>query len=407
MVSRSAPHPASVKTTTVRPGTINLLSPFCHHGDYGRRHDSSGGAEVGLTSLGLVAVLAAVAAGLLTGMLWWWPKLAGRGFRMILARIAALGALELTVLVLIFVVVNRSGGFYSSWSDLFGTSTSSGAIIAGQYRTSQAGQAIAPVTVTGSSAVRVPGRARARAGTLQRVRIHGQLSGLTVPGYVYLPAGYSARPAGRPLPVMAVISDQAASPAAPYGARRLSATEAVQVAAGRLRPMIIVMLPARIGRDQGCLNVPGGAQAATFFAQDLPHAIGSAYRAASGFSRRWALLGDSSGGYCALQLALTSSGTFSAAALPPGTYSAPPGSGASAGSPQIRTQDNLAWLLRHRPMQPISVLFTARGLALPLASLARPPMHATSLGLAAGQWPLAPAFDWIGARLAQGALARG
>lgn len=360
---------------------------------------------MGLTSRGLVAVLAVGAAGLLAGVLWLWPRLAGRGIRMILARIAALAVLELTVLGLIFAVVNRSADFYSSWSDLFGADTGSGAIIAGQY---SASRAIAPVAVTGSSAVRLPGRGKARAGTLQTVRIHGQLSGLTMPGYIYLPAGYSAaRRAARPLPVVAVISDQAGRRAAPVSARRLSATAAVQMAAGRLGPMIVVMLPSRIGQDQGCLNVPGGAQAATFFAQDLPHAIGSVYRAASPFTRRWALLGDSSGGYCALQLALTSSGTFAAAALPPGTYSAPPGSGEFGGSPQLRRQDNLAWLLRHRPMQPISVLLFARGRAQPLLSLARPPMYATSLGPAAGPWPLAAALDWIGTQVGRSGLARG
>jgi hypothetical protein len=367
---------------------------------------------VGLTSLGLVAVLAVGAAGMLAGVLWLWPKLAGRGIRMVLTRIAALGALELTVLSLIFAVANRSADYYSSWSDLFGSAAGSGAIITGQY---SAGQAMAPVTVTGSSAVRLPGRPKARAGRLQSVRIHGQLSGLTVPGYVYIPAGYSAGPAAysaagrgaRPLPVLTVISDQVGSRQAPYGARQLSATAAVQVAAGRLRPMIIVMLPARIGRDQGCLNVPGGAQAATFFAQDLPHAIGSAYRSASAFSRRWALLADSSGGYCALQLAVTGSGTFSAAALPPGTYNAPPGAGVLGHSRQLRIQDNLVWLLQHRPMQPISVLFTARGQAQPLLSLVRPPMYSTSLTPAAGYRPLAAAVDWIGARLSQGGPSQG
>jgi len=360
---------------------------------------------VGLTSRGLVAVLAVGAAGLLAGVLWLWPKLAGRGIRIILARIAALAVLELTVLGLIFAVVNRSADFYSSWSDPFGAYTGSVAIITGHY---SASQAIAPVAVTGSSAVRLPGRGKARAGTLQTVRIHGQLSGLTMHGYISLPAGYSAaRRAARPLPVVAVISDQAGRRAAPVSARRLSATAAVQMAAGRLGPMIVVMLPSRSGQDQGCLNVPGGAQAATFFAQDLPHAIGSVYRAASPFTRRWALLGDSSGGYCALQLALTSSGTFAAAALPPGTYSAPPGSGEFGGSPQLRRQDNLAWLLRHRPMQPISVLLYARGRAQPLLSLARPPMYATSLGPAAGPWPLAAALDWIGTRLSRSGLARG
>ena len=52
---------------------------------------------------------------------------------------------------------------------------------------------------------------------------------------------------------------------------------------------------------------------------------------------------------------------------------------------QIRTQDNLAWLLRHRPMQPVSVLFTARGAGAALPHWPRPPMYAGQLGPAPGQ----------------------
>jgi enterochelin esterase-like enzyme len=258
------------------------------------------------------------------------------------------------------------------------------------------------VTVTGSSAVAASGGRRA-GGRLLAVRIHGQLSGLDAPGYVYLPGEYyrpSAR--ARHLPVVVVISDQVGGgQSAPYSAVRLSATAANQIAARRLAPLILVMLPARFGQsDQGCLDVPGGVQAATFFAQDLPDALRSAYRVGAEPSR-WGLLGDSSGGYCALQLAMTNSAAFSAAVVPPGRYTAPPGRGVDGGSPQLRTQDNLSWLLTHQPMQPISVLFAGQGSTQPFLSLARAPMHAASAGLATGEWPLAPRLDWVGRTLSR------
>jgi Putative esterase len=358
---------------------------------------------VGLTSPALVVVLAAATAAALAAILWWWPKLAGRGLVPVLQRIAALGALQLSVLGLIFVIVNDSAEYYSSWSDLFGPQDGGGAIVAGHSRTSPGAArdpVVTPVTVLDSSAVAGPGAATTPGGSLQTVRIHGQLSGLTVPGYVYLPPGYSTSPGAARLPVAVVISDKLDSADEPYSAVRIAATTARQIAASDLAPLIVVMLPAAVGpRDQGCLDVPGGTQAATFFTEDLPQAVGAGYRALSPAVRRWALVGDASGGYCALQLALTGSETFAAVAVPPGGYAGPPGPAASGGSPQIRTQDNLGWLLLHQPMQPVSVLFTGPGSAEPFLSQARLPMHVGQTGLSPGRWQLAGILDWVGSAL--------
>jgi hypothetical protein len=357
---------------------------------------------VGLMSPALVALLAVITALLLAAVLRWWPRLAARGVRTVPLRIAALAALQLSVLSLIFVVVNNSAEFYASWSELFGTQSGGGGVITGRQADDQArggGQAVAPVTVTGSSAVATPGPSAVASGELQAVTFHGQLSGLRIPGFVYLPPGYATATA--PLPVAVVISGQLNAAGQPYSAGRLAATAARQIAAGKLGPLILVMLPARIGSDQGCLDVPGGTQAATFFTEDLPQAVGSGYRAEPPASRRWALLADSAGGYCALQLVMTSSETFAAAALPPGAYTAPPGPAEFGGSPQIRTQDNLAWLLRRQPMQPVSVLFTGPGSAQPFLSQARPPMHVGQAGLDTGKWRLADVIDWVGGVLRQ------
>jgi Putative esterase len=357
---------------------------------------------VGLTSPALVALLIVITAALLVAMLWWWPRLAAGGIRPVLLRIAALAALQLSVLGLIFVVINDSAEFYVSWAELLGAHPGGGGVISGQRASGHGpgrGPAAAPVTVTGAFSVPVAGRPGVSGGLLQAVTLYGQLSGLTVPGFVYLPAGYGA--ATPPLPVAVVVSGQLDSAGQPYSASRLAGTAAQQIAAGQLRPLLLVMLPAGIGHDQGCLDVPGGTQAATFFTQDVPQAVAAGYRAAPPASRRWALLADASGGYCALQLALNSPEIFAAAALPPGRYTAPPGPAQPGGSPQIRTQDDLAWLLRSQPMQPISVLFTGPGPAQPYLSAARPPMHAEQAGLDAGSWPLAGVLDWAGGVLGQ------
>jgi enterochelin esterase-like enzyme len=357
---------------------------------------------VGLTSPALMAVVAVVAAAALAAILWFWPRLAGRGVVPVMARIGALGVLQLSVLGLIFLIVNSSAEFYSSWSDLLGDQSGGGAIVAGQdghAGTSQnavSSQALAPLTVLAASAVAVPDRPKEAGGQLQTVRLYGQLSGLSALGYVYLPPGYRPQ-GGTALPVTVVISGDLNSPSNPYGAGALAGAAASQIAAHRLAPMIIVMLPAELGQhDQGCLNVPGGSQADLFFTQDLPQIVGSAYRAATPAAHRWAAVGDSSGGYCALQLAMTSSGTFALAAVPPGGYTAPPGPAESGGSPQIRAQEDLSWLLEHQPMQPISVLFTGGRTAQPFVTAARPPMHVGQTSLPPGRWQLTRVFDWIG-----------
>lgn len=352
---------------------------------------------MGLTSPALVVSLIVAVIAALTWTLWWWPRLAGPGLRAVAMRIVVISALQASVIGLIFVVANRSAEFYSSWSDLFGTEHASGAIVAVGRGPSHA---IAPVRVISSTPVPGPGRRKTPPGRLQAVQVYGQLSGLTAPGYVYLPPRY---PRTGPFPVVVVISDQVGTPGATYGAGQLAATAAGQIAAGRLRPLIMVMLPATVGgragaADQGCLDVPGGPQAATFFTQDLPQAMASAYHVVSG-PAGWALLGDSSGGYCAMQLAMSSSQDFSVAVAPPADYTVPPGSGEFGGSPQIRTEDNLLWRLQHRPMQPISVLFTGSGPGQSFRSLVRPPMHVTSIPLAAARRPLAPVLDWTGAVL--------
>jgi enterochelin esterase-like enzyme len=358
---------------------------------------------LGLTSLPLLIVLMALAAALLGGVVVGWPLLAGAGARRIAMRTVALCALHATVLLLAFVVVNRINVFYSSWSDLFGQYRGGGTLVNlperhGTVRTS------ALVSVQSSRSVRLPGRPRP-AGSLQTVNISGQMSGLAVAGHVYLPPGYGrAARHGKPYPVIVAISGSPRSRTSASGAQQLALTAATQIAAGRLQPLILVTLPAGVRSDPGCLDVPGGPQAALFFGQDVPTAIGSAYHASRQRSG-WALLGDAAGGYCALQLAMTNAATFSAAAVPPGRYNGPPGPRRPATwgrSREIRSQDNLTWLLTHQPMQPISLLLFGPGQADVFRALARPPMQVASASRATGPRPLAPAVNWLGRELRSG-----
>jgi hypothetical protein len=223
--------------------------------------------------------------------------------------------------------------------------------------------------------------------------------------------------------VIIAFTGQPAAGGSPYAARNLAAAAAAQIAAGRMPPVILLILPAgpaqavrrqagpgpgngaRPGSERGapgCLDVPGGVQGETLVTQDIPRILQGRYRAAA--PGAWARLGDRAGGYCSLELALSDSVTFAVAAVPRGRYDSPPATQAG-GSPQIRDQENLLWQLRHQPAQPVSVLFAGPGASGGLgrdarfAALARPPMRVASAGLASGRLALAPVLDWLGAAL--------
>jgi enterochelin esterase-like enzyme len=355
---------------------------------------------VGLTSPGLIAVLAVTTVAALAGTLWFWRRLARPGLRHIALRVVALVVLQASMLSLTFVIVNQQAEFFSSWSDLLGTDTGGGSIVAVGLGASRA---VPPVRVLSSTPVPVTGSRAGHQGRLQSVQFHGPLSGLTARGYVYLPGRRYYHPGTGPaLPVVVAVSGQLTGQGASYSAAQLAATAASQIAAGRLAPLIMVMLPPGAGAlsaaDQGCLDVPGGLQLDTFFTQDLPPALRTAYRVTAP-PARWGLLASPVGGYCALQLALSSSQLFAAAATPPGNYTTPPGTAEFGGSAQLRAQDSLLWQLQHRPMQPVSVLFTGTGAGRDFVSLVRAPMRITATDPATGRFPLAPVMDWLGRTL--------
>jgi len=364
---------------------------------------------VGLTSPALPYVLAVVAAIVLLAIIVGWPRLAQHKPWQIGLRVLSLCVLEALVLGLIFVIVNYSGEFYSSWSDLFGSDTSAGSVVAARNLPQGSGRQ--ELQVTGRSLVRLPNGKPG--GMLESVTIYGLLSGLSVAGHIYEPAAYQASAPAQRFSVLVVISNVAATSNSPYAADRLAESAAIEMAAGRMPPLIIVMIPATVARgDSACINVPPGnsggssVQGETFFAQDVPSAVEGGFRVSSQ-AADWALLGDVSGGYCALQLAMDNSFVFSAAVVPRGSYVSPPG--VRLGTTLLQQQADLSWQLTHLPMQPISVLFAGPGdvagpgAAQPIISLARSPMRVATTQLATGSWPLAHVLDWIGAAVGGGA----
>ncbi len=405
---------------------------------------------MGLTSGLLIGLAGFFAAGSFALTLGLWRRLATPGPSHVPARLALLLCAQVSVMLVIFLSVNKSFGFFASWPDLFGTNNSTGQIVTpGQpggnqptpVRSQGAGEVAArtpagwPPTGPGSLPTAPSASASARYGRLSLVRVNGVRSGISATAYVYLPPQYFwPAPAGRTFGAVVVISGRVGSPGDPYSAASLAVTAAGQIAAGRARPAIYVMLSPSVagGRDRGCLDVPGGPQAATFFAQDLTSAIESSYpvsHAAAG----WTALGDPSGGYCALSLAVRHSDRFGAAAAPLAGYGPPPGSAGtrpgtpgwwmSGGSQALAKESDLTWRLQHLPPPPVSLCFLrdAAGqrqagnggqgsvggsqpgsAATAFLALMKAPTRVSQVALATGPRPLAPVLDRITTQLNPG-----
>src|SRR5215469_8268550 len=142
-----------------------------------------GALVFGLTSASLVWALAVLAVALLGLVLWGWPRLAGSGTARMALRLVALCLVQASMLGLVLVVVNRTGGFYSSWADLLGRYTGGGTLST-VHEGSFSGSA--RIAVAGSAPVNIRGSVHPE-GTLQTVLIRGQESGLAFRGHVYLP----------------------------------------------------------------------------------------------------------------------------------------------------------------------------------------------------------------------------
>jgi enterochelin esterase-like enzyme len=132
---------------------------------------------------------------------------------------------------------------------------------------------------------------------------------------------------------------------------------------GRMQPMILVMLRPTVAppRDTECVDVPGGPQTETFFAKDLPDAVAAHYRVGQK-PRSWGIIGDSTGGYCALKIAMHHPGAYAAGAGLSPYYTAPidPTTGdLFQGDRSLRDRADLWWCLKHLPAPDTSLLVTS------------------------------------------------
>jgi S-formylglutathione hydrolase FrmB len=376
---------------------------------------------MGLTSGSFGTLMFIVAAAGIVLVVVFWPLAARQRPLAMLARVGMVGLSQLLVITAFLVYLNSYFGFYASWSQLLGSGTTPIVKVA-----RATGQSQSLLAITGAEAAPVPGvpvpkttthipvaegkgstdligrggtteAGLEQTGELLEININGQHSGIAVVNdFVYLPPQYFQPAYERSrFPVLLALSGYPGSSWSIVSRLKLPAEQESLVRAGKVKPAVIVMMNASVAmpRDTECTNIPGGPQVETFFSEDVPAAIERSFRVQSG-PDGWAALGYSTGGFCAVKMAMLNPRQFPLAVSLAGYYQALQDhtTGDLYGNNKGYQDENSPdWRLQHLPAPPVSVLVASSKLGertyggtLHFVTLVKPPMQVYTLYLAQG-----------------------
>ncbi|WFB08151.1 esterase [Streptomyces sp. LX-29] len=314
---------------------------------------------MGLTATKVVMLSVLVAVLLFAATVWLWPRLAGGSIRAVLGRIGTLLICQLSIFAAIGLYANQSFGFYGSWADLFGTETTPGVVVDHDSPASKR------VQVVGTKRISVANANNPRvAGRIDKITLQGPKADIASPGYVYLPPEYfQPEYAKKRFPAALVLTGYPGTTEALINGLKYPQTAHKLARQDKMQPMVLVMMRPTVAppRDTECMDVPKGPQTETFFTEDVPSAISGYYRVGTE-ARNWGVIGNSSGGYCALKMAMRHPDAFSAAAGLSPHYKAPNDATTGdlfGGDERLEKENNLHWRLDHRPAPPVSLLVTS------------------------------------------------
>lgn len=326
---------------------------------------------MGLTSTKLEVLTAVLAVVCFGGTLWLWPRLGRRSLLALSGRFGLLAAGQALTLAAILLAANNWGGFYSSWSDLTGSDGGGQATLT-EHPTAPVdgiGDAVhrsgdvVPAGPARTVPLGIPG-ARASGGTVQQVRITGGRTGLVQSAYVYLPPEYGeAAYAHTRFPVVVVLTGYPGTAKNLITRMKYPTLVAQDDYRHTMKPTVLVLMRPSVAmpRDTECQDVPHGPQALSFFTRDLPQALAGHYRVGSG-PHYWGVIGDSTGGYCALSFAMRDPHAYGAAVALSGYYKPDHDDTTGdlfGGSKARADQADLMWRLRHLPAPDVSLLVTS------------------------------------------------
>jgi enterochelin esterase-like enzyme len=366
---------------------------------------------MGLTSRGFLAFCVLLVVGAPLGTLFFWSRLKGPRAARIGQRLAMIGLCQVTALALVATMVNNAYFFYASWSDLLGTAkvvtqASKGTLPSGpaaeQRRIAAAGH----------------GHSAAVAGVVLSQTITSPRTGLGANALIYLPPQYfQPRYAHTRFPVAMVMPGYPGAPQ--IYTTRLPVPQVMmsEVRAGRAQPFIAVIIDETVlpPRDTECTNVVHGPQVMTFLAKEVRSQLSQVLRTRTD-RNGWAMMGDSTGGFCAVKMVMDNPTLYGSAVGISAYYTALHDSTTGSlfgGSTRVADQNSPLWRLQHLPAPPVAVLATisAQERTYPqtvaFIRAARAPMTVNSIVATSGghnyrNWRamLPQAIDWLSRRFA-------
>jgi enterochelin esterase-like enzyme len=323
---------------------------------------------MGLTSQKLQILIAVLAVVCFVATVWLWPRLSGRNWRAMLGRVGTLLASQLLTLLAIALAANNWGAFYSSWADLFGTDQSGPVAINGSTvlpsGTGSTTHSLVDVQGSKPVALQLPGLKNQKGGSVEQVTIHGASTGLTEPGFVYLPPQYSDPAYARTaFPVIVVFTGYPGNATSLITRMKYPTVAAQAIEEKQMKPSILVLMRPSVAmpRDTECQDVPNGPQAETFFTKDLHSAIDGHYRAETQ-PGAWGIIGDSTGGYCALKITMRHPEAFRVAASLSGYYKSAIDATTGdlfGGSKSLQNENDLMWRLKNLTHPQVSLLVSS------------------------------------------------
>lgn len=342
---------------------------------------------MGLLSLAFLLAVLAAAVALVTATVLLWPRLARRGPAAVAGRVALLVACQVTAVALTATAVNRYFDFYAGFGELLPRPATQSAVPAPTTLAPHgrgASVATAPAPYVGA-----PDR---RPGRVVPITVPGT-GGLREQGYAYLPPQYDeAAHRGQRFPAVLVMAGYPGHVVTLLNRLQVPATMDRMLAGGTVRPMVMILLSPTVAppRDTECADVPGGPQVETYLAHDVPAWVDAHLRT----DGHWAVMGASTGGFCAIKLATRHPDVFGASVALSGYVH--PLQDVTTGElyghdPRLRQRSDAIWLLQHEPVPHVAYLLTASRTerevypqVLQLEAAVRPPATVSTIVLPSG-----------------------
>jgi enterochelin esterase-like enzyme len=284
--------------------------------------------EAQIAAVVLCAVVAVGVAFMWSRVRRWWGWLLRTG-AVLLCVVTALAAAG--------VAVNRELNLYTGWSQVLGKRVKAPAVGSPQTVSE------AP---SGSKVV--------------EFNVAGKASGITLAAYAYLPPGYESA-SGRltRYPVIEAVDGFPGSPntwLVSLGAAQFLDQE---IAASRMAPTVVIF-PFQVldpTRDSECVNAVGGAQFDTFLTRDIRSSVIEQFRVRTDRAG-WGIVGTSTGGFCAVNLALRHPDMYAVAASLSGYFTAITDRTTGdlyRGNVRLREENSPLWRVQNLPVPPMPV----------------------------------------------------